>query len=211
MRRAHWRSALALGLGLSLAGCNIAAPSFPGLSGGTPVQRLAILGGDLTAVGPRGYCVDAGASRPGDGLALIAACSTLAGEGALPWRNAVIVVQAGPEGSATVTGSETDLRALVATEAGRALLSGTGQAGAITIRRADSAAGLVTVIYTDTGPGPVPGTQSTEWRAFIDLRGRLVTISLRGLAATPLDDNAGLSLLRDAVSALQSANPGDGG
>lgn len=192
-----------IGLATALAGCNLA---LPGQSNSDPVSRLDLVGGDVVAAGPRDYCVDARMSRPSDGLALMAACSVLTGEGAVPWRNAVIAMQVGPKGSAVVSGGETALRDFLKTDAGRALLSVSGDGEAIEIRRAASSAGLVTVIFSDSGPALIPGTQMQEWRGFVDLDGRLVTVGLRGLAEDPLTEAAGLSLLRDAVSAVTRAN-----
>lgn len=171
-----------------------------------PERELALLGGDVVATGPSEFCVDSSASRPRAGLALIAACSTLAGEGRVPWRNAVIVVQAGDEGSASVSGSEKAMAALLDGASGAAVLGQNADTDQIEVIETRSSAGLVTVVYTDKGTFPVPGAQQAEWRTFLDINDRLVSISLRGLADDPLSEAAGNSLLRDAVAALRAAN-----
>ena len=192
---------------MALTGCNEVLPD---LSGAEPITELALVGGAVTAAGPSDYCVDATTSQPRRGLALIAACSTLKGEGAIPWRNAVIAVQVGEAGSAAVAGFEAQMAAFLETPAGAALLSRSGQPDAIEVRDTTAGQRGVTVIFTDTGPLPIPGTQQAEWRGFMDINDRLVTVSLRGLADDPLREGDGASLLREAMSAMRAANAADG-
>lgn len=64
----------------------------------------------------------------------------------------------------------------------------------------------VAVYLRDKAPAHIEGAQESEWRAFLDIAGRLATISVRGLDAAPLNDNAGAALLEQAVKALIAAN-----
>lgn len=200
------KCSVAVALLVATAACQSTLPKLPGLSGERAAPELALLGGDVTVKGPSGYCVDTGISRPRNGLAVMAACSTLSGEGTVPWRNAIIVVQAGEAGSSAVTGAEASLRDLLDSPAGKSLLSTTNDAETITLRRTSAGRGLVSVAFVDSGPVPMPGVANAEWRGFMDFDDRLVTLSLRGLADDPLSPADGASLLREAVAALRSAN-----
>lgn len=184
----------------------VAACSGFGL-GGTAVPSLALLGGDLTALGPDNYCVDAQSSRPSAGFAILAPCRTISGSGPSVLVPAVIVVQADAAGSASVGGSEPAFAAFLESDAGAALLSASGNPEDIGPRRTRVSDGAVQAYFEDRGAAPVPGTQSAEWRAFIDLNGHLVTVGLRGLETNPLSRDAGTALLGEAIEALVSANP----
>ena len=187
-----------------LAACNGAFPA----STARPVESLAVSGGAVTVAGPPDYCVDAATSRSADGFAILAPCATLGSGNATPIRNAVISVQVGEPGSAVVEGAESAMVSLFGTPAGAELLSRTGDPGLIAIREAGLSSGVVIVVYDDRNPVPIDGTQTREWRGFFDLGDRLVTISLRGLASSPLSSGSGTTLLRQAVEAVRAANLG---
>lgn len=199
------RLCLAL-IAVGLAACaGIGAPP-----SGDPALRLAVAGGAVTAVGPTGYCVDQSTSRPRSGFATLAPCASLGGEGALPAITAVALVQVGAAGSASVAGSEPVFTDFLSSEAGRALLSRTGDASQISVARASGARGVVTVGFADAAPPPIDGLQAEEWRSFLDIGDRLVTVSVRGLASQPLSASTGELLLSRFVTALRDANAADG-
>jgi hypothetical protein len=152
---------------------------------------------------PTGYCVDGPASKPNTGFAVVAPCATLGGEQATPSTAAVATIQVGAEGSGTVAGSETALRNFLETNAGAALLSGSGDSDTISAVDAQAAEGRVVVQFTDSAPHSMPGLQSQEWRAFKDINGRLVTVALRGLASVPLDDSTGIWLLNAITTGIK--------
>lgn len=195
----------ALAIGLTMAGCG-GISELAGVSLGDPQPSAALLGGAVTAVGPDNFCVDGRASRPRDGFALFAPCRLLTGDGPGVPGLALITVQAGAAGTASVAGSEPVFEAFLRTDAGATLLSSTGDAAAITLRGSRAGGGTVTAFFDDTAPPPIPGTQPTEWRGFVDLSGRLVTVSVRGLADAPLSVSVGDALLRQALVALQEVN-----
>jgi hypothetical protein len=95
---------------------------------------------------------------------------------------------------------------LLETDVGAALLSQTGSAATIDVIDTVSAANKVTVYFADTDASPITGTQDHEWRAFVDIDGRLVTVSARGLASAPLGQSTGAALLDAAVAAVMAAN-----
>ncbi len=193
----------ALAIALTMAGCG----GLTELTGGGEGQpSIALASGAVQARGPDHFCVDPRASRPRDGFALFAPCRVLTGEGPGVPGLALVTVQVGAAGTASVAGSEPVFDAFLKSEAGRALLSATGDADAITLRRTRASGGSVTAFFDDTGGPPIAGTQPTEWRGFMDVSDRLVTVSLRGLADAPLSVSVGDALLRQAMVALRNAN-----
>ncbi|MBL4811780.1 MAG: dihydroxy-acid dehydratase [Rhodobacteraceae bacterium] len=206
-------------LALSLVLCNCSAdgetPAFlagfePGagsiFSAPPPNPQLGLFGGAIIAAGPEGFCADRRASRPNGGFALFASCDLLAMDesGAVAPRQ-LISIQAGRPGSATVSGQEVALNALLHTDAGATILSASGDAASVTVSRVEVSPGLVMVRFADVVPA-AEGLHVHEWRAFMDVGGRLVTIGLRAPAAAPLSERAGLALLRQAASAFLQAN-----
>lgn len=172
----------------------------------TPVatQRSVIFPNSSVIVqAPTGYCVDGPASEPDSGFAVVALCATLGGAQSLPSTAAVATIQIGPAESGAVSGSETDMRDFLETQAGAAILSGSGQSSTISDVDAQAADGRVTVHFTDSAPHSMPGLQTQEWRAFKDVNGRLVTVALRGLVGAPLDESTGIWLLNAMTTGVK--------
>ena len=189
---------------LGLAGC---ADFDLGSLGGDPepVQRAALLGGAIDVAGPAGYCVDIADSRLTRGFALLTSCDTLGLEDVdAPRQAGIITIQAGRSGTAAVAGSEPALAGFLESDAGAALLS--DDAEGVTILGTTTGDNIVSVAFEDNGGTPFAGTQDSAWRAFVDIDGRLVTISARGLAAQPLGNTSGEQLLEAAVAAMLAAN-----
>lgn len=197
MIRRHCFSAVALGL-LALSACSKPAP----------VKSLALLDGEITATTPAGYCVDTSTSDPASGFAVMAPCATLGAGDPAPDALGVATVQVGPPESSVVSGAESDLRKLLETDEGAALLSADGAADEINILYAQALENSVTVHFADDGDGPITGLQNQEWRAFTDINGRLVTVAVRGLATAPLQDGTGSWLLNLVVNGLLSTGGG---
>lgn len=175
------------------------------LQGGAP-RSLALYDGAVLAQAPEGYCVDPLASQPATGFAVMGSCGLLAGTGALPQGEAFITVQIGAPGTATVAGSETDLATLLRLPLGAAMLTEAGDPATVTIGRITQGDGVVFVRFADSAPPPVAGLAAEEWRAFLDLGDRLVTVGLRGYARSPLSPQEAEGLLYSTVATLRSVN-----
>lgn len=183
---------------IAIAGCTALAPS----------RTVSFLDGTVVAVAPSGYCIDAQASKPKDGFAVIASCATLDATQTPPAVVGVVTMQVGPAGSGTIAQDEIAMRDFLITPAGAALLSHRGNAQDVTILSAQAFDRQIMVHFTDKGPPPVAGLQNEEWRAFTEIDGRLVTIGVRGLAAAPLQDGPGASLLKLILAGVQPAPQG---
>jgi hypothetical protein len=191
---------------LGLSACIVAPP------GGAPVRAVALYDGGVVAQGPAGFCIDLGASRPATGFAVLGPCPVLPDAGAGPaGATGLITLQVGPEGSAAVTGAEPELQAYLRSVDGFRLLSDQGRPDTVTLIGSDSAPGVVLVRLEDRGPPLAPGLSSRELRAFVDLAGRLATVTLRALDRAPLTERDADALLVAAIATLRAANAADPG
>lgn len=172
---------------------------------GTPARSVALGQGDVIATSPAGYCVDRVSSQPANDFAVLAPCATLGAEGAAPSIVGVATVQVGPPESGTVVSDEIALRDFLITPEGARLLSQSGNAAAINILSSQAFNSQVMIYFSDDGPPPVAGLQREEWRAFTNVSGRLVSIGVRGLAAAPLKDGPGATLLKMMVAGVTAA------
>ena len=172
---------------------------------GTPARSVALGQGDVIATSPAGYCVDRVSSQPANDFAVLAPCATLGAEGAAPSIVGVATVQVGPPESGTVVSDEIALRDFLITPEGASLLSQSGNAAAINILSSQAFNSQVMIYFSDDGPPPVAGLQREEWRAFTNVSGRLVSIGVRGLAAAPLKDGPGATLLKMMVAGVTAA------
>lgn len=182
-----------------LAGCDAAVET-------RGIRTLSVLDGAVSVRGPEGFCVDQQSSRAGSGFAVLAGCAVVSDAAMMPALEGLITVQIGEAGSAVVTGTEAELAALLRTSQGAQLLSAAGDPASVQVARVDRAEGVVVVRFSDAAPAPTPGLEPQEWRAFLDIRGRLTTISLRGFDRAPIPAEQGLRLLSQAVGALRAAN-----
>lgn len=197
----------ALGACLKLACVAVVMAGCAGTFGGDAPLPSVTMGGGVIVAGPQGYCVDPSVSSAGSGLAVMAACAAIAGEETdWPQSNALITVQVGGSGSATVAGSAPAVAAFLNTPEGRRTLSRSGDGATIDIRSVRANGDVVTVVFDDSAPLPIAGLSSREWRAFLDVNGRLLTLSVRGLTAPGAQSDGGAALLAATVSSILAAN-----
>ena len=200
-----WMQASIAGAVIALAGCT-GGLGLPPMAGAKGAPSMALLGGDFTVVGPSGYCIDPHGSRPKSGFAIMAPCSVLGAQGSAPRVHAVATVQVGAVGSAIVAQDPSAFAAYLGGPDGPQVLSRVQDADSVTIYEVRRSGDYVVVYLRDDSPAAIDGLQEAEWRAFVDVGDRLVTLALRGLDGAPLSDAAGAALLGQSVKAVVSAN-----
>ena len=136
----------------------------------------------------------------------MAPCAVLGVADAPPAVYAMTTVQVGQAGSAIVAQDPAAFAAYLEGPNGPQLLSRTGDASSITIRDVTQIGDQVLVHLVDEAPAAIDGAQEAEWRAFIDIAGRFVTIAVRGLDEAPLSLRAGDALLAQSIRAIIAAN-----
>ncbi len=171
---------------------------------GTPVRSVSLGQGAVIATTPAGYCVDRASSQTARNFAIFAPCATLGASEAAPDLIGFATVQVGPADSGNIATDEMALRDYLVTRDGARLLSHTGEADDIDILSTQAFNNQVMIHFADAGPPPLAGLQQEEWRAFMNVNGRLVTIGVRGLAAAPLQEGAGATLLKRMLAGVRA-------
>ena len=171
-----------------------------------PQPSIALLEGAVIAVAAEGYCVDSAASNPAQGFAIIATCATLGVSPKAPVANGIITVQVGAADTAIVAQDPAGFAAFVQTFDGERILSRAQDAETVEMDGVEQAEGYVRATFRDSADHPFGSMQDQTWRGFFDLKTRLVTVSVNGFDADPLDAGAGTALLNATVTAIIGAN-----
>ena len=201
MRKSVLRSAITAAAMVTLAACEMGAGlELPAVFSSQEVRSIDVLDGWGTIRAPRGYCVAPDASRPADGFVTMSPCYIAAGSGTAPQYEGLITVQVGATQSAIVTGNEARMLAYLQSEGGVSALADRNGLSAI----GGQVHGSVVEILIEQGlSANISGVNPHEWRAFLDVDGRLVTVAVRPFAQNPISDSEALQLLRTATSRVQ--------
>lgn len=198
---------------IGLAGCTGQGP-LPGLGlfgagEGRGVATLSLRSGAVDARAPQGYCADRSVSQPRDGFAVFASCLRVTGSGTAPLVDGLVMVQVGGADTAAVTGGEEVLAGVLLSERGRSLLASGGSPESLQVADIEMQPGLVTVEFRDEAATGPEGLGPVVQRAFLDVGGHLVTVSVRSFDTAPLSPGAQRSLLGQAIDSLRDANAAD--
>jgi len=159
------------------------------------LTSVSLYRGDVTVTAPAKYCIDARASRLGAGFVVISNCATVAGDASRQSPPGIITVQVGDPDTASVDGEEEDLAEFLMSDRGLDLL------GAVP-SNVESTEGLVEAYFADGGDFPVDGMQADEWRAFVDVGSRLVTLRIRASRSLPISSDQAHALLDAMIQGL---------
>lgn len=135
---------------------------------------------------------------------MLASCATLGHSTAAPEIVGIATIQVGPPDSGRIAVDEIGLRDFLITDDGVRLLTKANNPAAVNVLSTQAFNDQVMIHFTDQGPPPLNGLQREEWRAFANVNGRLVTIGVRGLAASPLQDGPGATLLKQILAGVQA-------
>lgn len=181
--------------------------------GGSPnatsagIRTLSLLDGSVRVRSPDGYCIDQGASDAASGFVVLAGCALMSEDVALmPSLDGLITVQFGAADTASVGADEEAFAEFLTSDAGKGVLSLDGSPGSIGTVSTVVDEGIVLARFEDTS-GPVfGGTSGPQWRGFVDLNGRLVTVSVLSFDRAPLSRAEGQRLMSVALVELINAN-----
>lgn len=183
------------GLALVLGGTLLAACVAGADLGGPSVRP--VLNGDVKIAAPAGYCLDGGASREWQDAAtlIMGRCSRNPAV-----KPALLTLSVGQAGSAGVMAAGGEgLAAFFTSREGLATLSPNGRASEVRVVEALSTKDAFLMRLKEAGA-------PDYWRAVLGLRGRLVTLSVKGTADSVLSADEGRTILDSAVAALRRAN-----
>ncbi len=209
----------ALAIGSVLAGCaglgvsSRNAESSPQGSHARAAPSIQVMAKDVTIAGPKGFCVDPGATREtsSGAFVMLGSCAVISGnpDDDKPRQPALL--------TASVTRATAPLDAVAFDRMAAYFTSPEGQAGLsrgkgatpVTVLDLSRDDGLVLVYARDgAAEGDVAGDY---WRAVFTSAGQLVTITVSGFRETPLPRDDGARLTREFAAAIRRANPGEGG
>lgn len=166
----------------------------------------------VRVVPPRGFCISEGNVQ--QGLVLIGTCAAVQGgtDFGRAEPPAILTATVGPPGSAMpIEGQAEVLTGFFTSTAGRRALSRSGRADTVEILEAvvlpDRRFGPAFALHArDTAPFPGGRASADYWRALFPVGSQMVTLTVTGLVADPMDRDAGLALLREFVAAIYRAN-----
>lgn len=203
-------SVLITGLLSGCAGMDAAFDGATAGAGGKALSRVAprqvvAAGTDVTIVGPRGFCVDptASAAQAAGSFVLMGNCAAISRSPDAPQPRVPARLTAsisGPEEGPAVALMLDELRGFIASDDGRAALSQSGRASDVAIRQSFTRDGVFYVRIADRS------LKSDQWRAFFDVRARMISLTVSGSDEIPLAGRAGLRLMQDFVKRVQRAN-----
>jgi len=208
-----WGRVCAVGLlATVLTGCEDMDVGLPLLAGGQDataqgIRTLRLLDGAVRVRGPAAYCVDQRASRSRDGFAVLAGCALMSGSATgMPAIDGLITVQFGDADTASIAGNEAAFASFIESDAGRALLASDGNAANVEQVATIADFGGVLAWFEDRSGPAVEGTTGPQWRGFLDIDGRLVTVSVMSFARQPMTRAEGERLLVVTMAELSEIN-----
>ncbi|GMG83602.1 hypothetical protein LNKW23_28150 [Paralimibaculum aggregatum] len=190
----------------------------------TGPQRAIVRAGDaLIAIEPvEGLCLTSGtfsASETGV-FAVVADCVTETAAAAAPGADRVevppafpglvtVAISGDPAGGAGTGTAMLQLRNFLTGEKGLALLGRNGSGDTVEIVDVIEADGALFVHVHDTHEGGLALLSPEFWRGFMDIRGKLVLVTVSGFRDRPLDPEEMHAVLRAQVSRIKhdNANP----
>lgn len=185
----------------------LAGLSTPRDATGEGIRTLSLLGGDVRVRGPEGYCIDQRASNARRGFAVLAGCALLADDAdIMPNLDGLITVQFGAPDTASVTDNEEAFAAFLKSDAGRQILAANGDLAAVGDVNTITDRSAVLARFEDTAGTVFPNTAGPQWRGFVDVQGRLVTVSVLSFERNTLSRGEGERLLVVALAELIEAN-----
>lgn len=202
-------------LALALAACLASAGCVLPFGGRDAPTSMALSSGGPVIVGPSGFCVDQAQSHEqgADAFVLLGSCASLSRstDAERPAAKAVLTASVTPaaSGAAPLSRSFKQLETYFRSEAGRAALSRSGNAATVKVVQTKVAGDVLLIELTDTAPLGANRVQARSWRALMQTRGRIVLLSVLGLASEPLNSTTMRMLASDFSAALRAANGGE--
>jgi hypothetical protein len=196
-------------LAAALAG--VALPSaLPGAAlADNAVASLTVTSGKVRIAGPPGYCADRASSRDDGTRAFVrlGRCDALRG--------------GGDEGGAVLTASVLarnlangepmaavlpEIERFFRSTAGRQALSRSGRAGTVEVIATERGGDVLFIRARDRSPMPGASVEAEYWRAVMTVKGRMVSLSVLGLAERPVSAATKRSLLAAFVQRVRRLN-----
>lgn len=204
----RWRRAL-FALPALLAACTLPLGGLNLGRGGqeAPAQALAP-GTDVAIRGPQGFCVDDRASQGGPvaSFVLLGNCAAISGRAGAPQPDtpAVLTALVGPSGEGPGVGASlAALERFLRSEAGHAALARNGDGQSVEILESFERDSIFFIRVSEERPG---APRREQWRAFLDVRARLVSLGVMELAGGTMSGPEGRALIQAFAALVRAAN-----
>ena len=181
-------------------------------TGPSAPRAVSVLEGAVTVAGPRGFCVDRGESGgdADEAFVLLGSCAALSRSAADPAPAVLAVLTASVvEGAVPASGLRDafpQMAAYLQSDEGRRVLSRRGDATSVVVSDVGVSDGALFLRATDSAAGGNAAVTPEYWRAILDLRGRMVTLTALGLKDRPATSGQVRAVLSDFVAAMRAAN-----
>lgn len=179
---------------------------------GSLSTRVKLSGETIIVEGPPGFCVDKQASEIGTDAAflLLGNCAVVLPslKKAEPKVKALLTatISAPEQGSSSVAEAVQSMDKFFRSENGRTALSRSSDPGTVEVLDTFHKDGIFYLRARDTSAGIVPGAAPDYWRAYFDLRGQLVSVSVIGFVNSPLEPEVALRTLQEFAFILRGKN-----
>mgnify|MGYP003498514484 FL=1 len=191
-------------LALAVTACVAPAPSSK--------RAFMALDQSLVIAGPTGYCVDPQASRSSsrDAFVLLVPCTpTGPGKATAAATHPAIITASVVAGAVPPGGIDlvlSDLERFFTSAEGRAMLSRDGDAALVSIDDIGRSGSVLYLRAIDRSESAGQSVEPGYWRAFLGIRGTLVTLTVLSLADRPVSTNVQRRLLEAFVARVASVN-----
>lgn len=213
------RGGLAALLLVTLAGCGGGFSGGGGTSTGgfnallpgrSAPSQATVTSAAVTIAGPDGFCVDPASTKDdgGTGFVLLSNCAAVTGSGAgvEGASRAVLTASVGqnPGDPVGLRLAETD--AFLRSPQGLSTLSRSGDAGTVEILESFAQGETLFLRLRDSSDAGLPNLAPDHWRAILDVKSTLVTLSVMGIASEPMAPATGLSTMEAFVQRVRELN-----
>lgn len=212
------RSAL-LSAGLVVASCGGGGRFDSGTRGAqssraSVVKQVTVTTDQVVVTGPSGFCVDPTSSRTTDTLpfVMLGSCSAIArnSDEPEPAHKALLTASIGApaSGYTLLQSSEQILTEFFDSDEGRRTLSRSGDPESVQVLDSYVREGIYFLNTKDSSKGTIPEVSQEEWRAYLDVSGRLVSLAVLGFSDAPWGTEDGRRLIKEFSTLIKQKSAG---
>lgn len=187
--------------------------------GGSPIPQMVTIkagGTPVTIAAPLNFCVDRATidENPRGTFMFLSDCRVVNGAASRVPLSAILTASVSPTG---LVGREngtkaalTDLGTFLNSQVGLFTMGKSNVDGAVSILKAKQSDVALYLLVQDTAFRDAAGASNRYWRAFTEINGRLVALSVTGYARGDVNEERSLRIIRAFMQEILDANPSAG-
>jgi hypothetical protein len=200
---------LAACFGLGLSGCQVALPEL-GMSPKMAQDSVRLSASDFVVSAPDGFCIDAASIKntPQAGFVLMADCAALRGKKRKVDQSRSLMLTAAISAPLDSVDSVTPkaLKQFFDTAQGRTTLSRNGDPSTVFSSMEIMPHDILILHIRDSSPAQIMGLAQDDWRAFVVIKGRLVTLTAAPFVNASVANPSAKTLVTQLARRLQVEN-----